>query len=172
MVMGDACAVRDGKGADDMSLGRKEGRQRGYRIIVTLLFWIYIAALLWLTVFRENFSLSNLMTNGSLNLELFTAYIPFLRGGFILLFIYLFVGNIVCFIPLGGYLIWRNPNFSVWKATLVGFCLSFAIEVSQFVFGVGVTELDDLVLNTAGTLIGAVFMRVIQRMRGKRAQRG
>lgn len=150
-----------------MSLEKKDRQQRGNRL-VTLLFWIYIAALLWITVFREGFSFSNLMVNGNLNLELFTAYIPFLRGGFILLFIYLFVGNIVCFIPLGGYLVWKHPNYSVWKATFAGFCLSFAIELSQFVFGVGVTELDDLVLNTAGTLIGAAVVRGWQRCAAKR----
>lgn len=150
-----------------MGLKKKDEQQRRQRI-VTLLFWIYIAALLWITVFREGFSFSNLMVNGNLNLELFTAYIPFLRGGFILLFIYLFVGNIVCFIPLGGYLVWRHPHYSVWRAMMAGFCLSLAIELSQFIFGVGVTELDDLVLNTAGTLIGAVCVRVWQRIVAKR----
>ncbi len=150
-----------------MSFETKNEQQRG-SLFITLLFWIYIAALLWLTVFRENFSLSNLMTNGSLNLELFTAYIPFLRGGFILLFIYLFVGNIVCFIPLGAYLVWKRNGHGVWRAVLTGLCVSFAIEVSQFVFGVGVTELDDLVLNTTGTLIGAVAMRLAQKFAARR----
>ncbi|MBQ4563351.1 MAG: VanZ family protein [Lachnospiraceae bacterium] len=150
-----------------MSLEEKNRQQKG-RKLLTLLFWIYIAVLLKFTIFREAFSFDHLLQNGSLNLSLFTAYIPFLRGGFIWLFIYLFVGNIVWFIPLGGYLTWKYPNCSVWKVTAAGLSLSFVIELSQFVFGVGVTELDDLVLNTAGTLIGAIFMRVWQRIAAKR----
>lgn len=131
---------------------------------MTLLFWIYVIVLLRFTVFRDDFSLSHIMVNGKLNLELFTAYIPFLRGGFIWLFIYLFVGNIVWFIPLGVYLVWKEPGRTVWRAVLIGLLLSIAIEVSQYIFGVGVTEVDDLVLNTAGTLIGAILMRMKQKI--------
>ena len=143
------------------SFERKNEQQRG-RQFITLLFWIYVIVLLRITVFRDDFSLSHIMTNGTLNLELFSAYIPFLRGGFIWLFIYLFVGNIVWFIPLGVYLVWKNPGHTVWRAVLIGFLTSLAIEISQYVFGVGVTEVDDLVLNTFGTLIGAGLMRIIQ----------
>lgn len=150
-----------------MKLKHNNEKQWG-RKLLTLLFWIYIAALLRITVFREDFSFDHLMENGNVNPELFTAYIPFLRGGFIWLFIYLFVGNIVWFIPLGGYLVWRHPKCSVLLATLTGFLLSLAIEISQYVFGVGVTELDDLVLNTTGTLIGAVFIRVVQRLKDRK----
>ena len=146
-----------------MSFEKKNEQQRGGQII-TLLFWIYVIALLRITVFRDDFSLSHIMTNGKLNLELFSAYIPFLRGGFIWLFIYLFVGNIVWFIPLGAYLVWKAPRHTVWRAVLIGFLLSLVIEVSQYIFGVGVTEVDDLVLNTAGTLIGAVLMRIVQKI--------
>ena len=150
-----------------MSFEKKSEQQRGKRFI-TLLFWIYVIALLRITVFRDDFSLSHIMTNGKLNLELFAAYIPFLRGGFIWLFIYLFVGNIVWFIPLGAYLVWKDPEHTVWRATLIGLILSLAIEVSQYVFGVGVTEVDDLVLNTSGTMIGAVLMRIVQYIVKKR----
>lgn len=149
------------------SFERKSEQQR-FGQLITLLFWIYVIALLRITVLRDDFSLSHIMTNGKLNLELFSAYIPFLRGGFIWLFIYLFVGNIVWFIPLGAYLVWKDPGHTVWRATLIGFVISLVIEVSQYIFGVGVTELDDLVLNTTGTLIGAILMRVVQKIMKER----
>ena len=146
-----------------MSFEKKNEQQRAKRFI-TLLFWIYVIALLRITVFRDDFSLSHIMTNGKLNLELFSAYIPFLRGGFIWLFIYLFVGNIVWFIPLGAYLVWKDQGRSVWRVAMVGLSLSLLIEVLQYIFGVGVTEVDDLVLNTTGALIGAVLMRIAQNI--------
>jgi len=34
----------------------------------------------------------------------------------------------------------------------------------QFIFGTGVSELDDLVLNTLGTLIGAVMVWGLRRL--------
>ena len=154
-----------------MSLKQNNDKQRG-RKLLTLLFWIYIAVLLRITVFREDFSFDHLMENGNVNPELFTAYIPFLRGGFIGLFIYLFVGNIVWFIPLGGYLLWKHEKCTVLQATIIGFLLSLVIEASQYVFGVGVTELDDLVLNTTGTLIGAVFMWAFRKLRETRVNQG
>ncbi len=150
-----------------MSVNGKKERSKGNGFL-TLLFWIYLAVLLKITVFREGFLLSGLMENGKLNLELFTAYVPFLQHGHIGLFIYLFVGNIVWFIPLGAYLVWRYPGCGVIRATLSGFLLSLGIEVSQYIFGVGVTELDDLVLNTAGTLIGALTIRVIRALTAKK----
>ena len=154
----------------NMKLVQQNKKQQG-RWMLTLLFGVYLLVLLRITVFREDFSFDHLMENGNINSELFTAYIPFLRGGFIGLFIYLFVGNIVWFVPLGGYLAWRFPRCGVWLATAAGFLLSLAIETSQYVFGVGVTELDDLVLNTAGTFLGAVFIKGIERCLKKRSNR-
>ena len=147
-----------------MSLNQQNHVQRGRRVL-TLLFWIYILVLLRITVFREDFSFDHMTENGNVNPELFTAYIPFLRGGFIGLFIYLFVGNIVWFIPLGGYLLWKHEKCTVLQAAIIGFLLSLVIETSQYIFGVGVTELDDLVLNTTGTLIGALAMRLLQKLK-------
>ena len=47
--------------------------------------------------------------------------------------------------------------------TLAGFILSLMIEVFQLILAVGVFELKDLVLNTAGTFIGAVLALLVRR---------
>lgn len=39
---------------------------------------------------------------------------------------------------------------------LLGLLFSFAIELLQYVFGTGISELDDLILNSLGAWIGAV----------------
>ena len=38
------------------------------------------------------------------------------------------------------------------------------IEISQYVFGTGVTEVEDLILNTLGAAIGYGVFRLIRRM--------
>ena len=54
---------------------------------------------------------------------------------------------------------------------LIGAAVSIAIEALQFAFDVGVTEIDDVILNTAGTLIGAVATRGINRLTAKNAKK-
>ena len=39
--------------------------------------------------------------------------------------------------------------------------LSLGIELSQYVFGTGVTEIDDIILNTLGCLLGGIIERAI-----------
>lgn len=67
--------------------------------------------------------------------------------------IFLFLGNIGMFLPVGFFpaLIGRRPRW--WKAVLVGFGSSLTIEAIQLLIGRG-TDLDDIILNTAGALMG------------------
>lgn len=65
------------------------------------------------------------------------------------------VGNIAAFVPLGILL----PVFSMqceklWRTVLYSFELSFLVEVLQLVFRVGSFDVDDLILNTLGGLLG------------------
>ena len=66
---------------------------------------------------------------------------------------FMLLGNIVMFIPLGCVpaLLWKKP--SVWKALLCGVSVSGTIEFVQFFIGRS-TDIDDILLNTFGTLIG------------------
>lgn len=129
-------------------------RKAGH-IWLKFIFLVYLAVLLRITVFRTGFTMSHLMQNGTLNLALFQDYIPLIRQGRWFRFVYLFVGNIVWFVPLGCALM-ASGNFKrIRTAALCGLGLSLMIETMQYLFGTGVTELDDLVLNTLGTWIGA-----------------
>lgn len=75
--------------------------------------------------------------------------------------------NILLFVPL-GYMVPRLlllaqrdvanartlPKVSIYLPLACGLAVSLAIEVAQYAFGRGVFELDDLVKNTLGTLLG------------------
>ncbi|AKK04243.1 VanZ family protein [Corynebacterium epidermidicanis] len=63
------------------------------------------------------------------------------------------VGNMVLFVPLGmlAFMLLR----SIKHATLLGLATSLVIEVCQYVFALGVTDIDDLLWNTTGALFGA-----------------
>ncbi len=124
------------------------------RFFGLLLFLLYLLVLLRLTVFR----------NGCFSHGLFTGrivWVPFLylaelvRRGDWWYFTYLFVGNLVWFMPFGFFLRLFGQPFG--RTLLLGFLLSLCIETAQFVLGCGVTEVEDLILNSIGTLIGCLF---------------
>lgn len=135
--------------------------------MLLFLFIIYMAIVLKITVFRSNFSLDNLFHNGNVNLTLFKGYMVFVRSRSWFRFIYLFVGNIVWFMPFGMYLQYTKKFKNILIVTLCGMLFSFCIETMQYVFGTGVTELDDLILNTFGAFLGAVSVKLFQKFRNR-----
>lgn len=133
-----------------------DGKKRGSKCFVHGLFLIYLAVLLRITVFRQGFGSSGLMQNGRLNMTLFESYVPLWEARDWQRIIYLFVGNIIWFVPFGMYPVCVKRVKSLWKVVLAGLLLSLLIETLQYVFGTGVSEADDLILNSLGTLIGAL----------------
>lgn len=67
-------------------------------------------------------------------------------------------GNVAGFIPLGillPILFWRKGKGL--KTVFFIFLISFAFETIQLITGLGVFDVDDLILNTAGGIIGYLF---------------
>ena len=69
-------------------------------------------------------------------------------------------GNIVLFLPFGLVAAMARDVFGrrthpVLLGGLLGFCFSLFIEVTQFVFALGYTDVDDLLMNTLGAVLGA-----------------
>ena len=128
------------------------------KIIITILFLSYLAIVLRITVFRSTFTLQHLCQNGKIILTLFEGYIDLVRRGDWFAFTYLFVGNIVWFVPFGMYLQYMGKQRTLLRTAISGFLFSLLIETMQYVFGTGFSELDDLVLNTLGAWIGGVLV--------------
>lgn len=116
-----------------------------------ILFFLYLAVLFLITVFRFGFWRHGLFS-GSFLLEPMGIVGELLRTGDWLRFVYLFFGNIAFFLPLGAALAAHRVPF--WKGVLAGFGVSFLIEFLQFFFGSGVSDVDDLILNTLGCAAG------------------
>lgn len=62
--------------------------------------------------------------------------------------------NIMMFVPVGLMLGFACRNIKWRKVLLTGVCLSVSIEVMQFVTGKGFSEIDDVIHNTLGCMIG------------------
>ena len=71
--------------------------------------------------------------------------------------------NIIAFVPIGLLLIVGAKKQS-WKCVaIVGFGFSLVIEFLQFQYNRGIGELDDLIHNTIGCVIGYFVAKAIMR---------
>ena len=77
--------------------------------------------------------------------------------------------NIVMFIPLGILLpLWSEKLHRYYKVAFIGFLFTLFIECVQYVLRLGVFEVDDLIHNTLGTLIGYGIIMIILSLINKR----
>ena len=76
------------------------------------------------------------------------------------------IGNAAMFIPSGIVLpiVYQKLN-RFWKVFLAGAGISLCIETIQLPFSVRATDIDDLILNTVGVIVGYGIYAFIQRIK-------
>lgn len=137
-------------------------KKKTINIIFILGFVFYIIFILWNIVFKyvsplELFS-SNRYFSRSLNL------IPFYDifiGVYNRLDIF---GNVILFIPLGIYINMIAKNSRISKNIYKIIMISLIFEVSQYVFGIGASDITDIITNTIGGVIGIGIYMVIKKV--------
>ena len=89
--------------------------------------------------------------SGRWDLVPFTGPADLWRAG-IVPFVFLFVGNVACFVPFGFGL----PALTPLRRAVVPLCFlgSLLIEALQWAFGTGVPQVEDIFLNTLGAALG------------------
>ncbi|MCM3783168.1 VanZ family protein [Neobacillus mesonae] len=70
------------------------------------------------------------------------------------------VGNVAIFIPFGFLAGTMIKQLSFILVLLLSFGFSLLLECSQFVFSIGTFDVDDLLLNTSGGLIGYLLWKI------------
>ncbi|QSF46931.1 VanZ family protein [Paenibacillus tianjinensis] len=78
-----------------------------------------------------------------------------------------FIGNIVLFLPFGLFTALLSPNRSLSLRGLVlrAFGLSALLECAQGLFSIGTFDVDDLILNTFGGMLGYGLFRLWKGIR-------
>ncbi|SEL24678.1 VanZ family protein [Parapedobacter koreensis] len=71
------------------------------------------------------------------------------------------VGNIVLFIPFPFFLFFIFQVLSFRTQLVLTIITSLFIEINQYYWGIGVTDIDDLILNTLGGFIGANLLQAL-----------
>ena len=109
----------------------------------TLFFVIYLFVILYLTFFGRTS-----LKKHSASLLIFNTYKYFLKSNY---FHREILNNIFLFIPLGAITARLRPK---WSTILFSILLSAFIELLQFATKLGLLEVDDLISNSLGGLIG------------------
>ncbi|WP_051422911.1 VanZ family protein [Arthrobacter sp. MA-N2] len=79
------------------------------------------------------------------------------------------VGNILIFIPLGVYVSWLRPRWAAWLTVVTVASVSVAVEIIQGVFAVGASDIDDVILNCVGGIIGILTFRLLSAILRKQS---
>ena len=82
------------------------------------------------------------------------------------------LGNLLGFVPIGFLLPLLMPLFRKGiYVLLAGFFLSLGFEMTQLVLGLGIFDVDDLILNTVGCFLGYWLFRLasgVLNVKGKK----
>jgi glycopeptide antibiotics resistance protein len=127
------------------------------RIVSWLVFIIYLVALVYFLFFSEQMGRtpSDNYKYSLVPLKEIRRYVTYWRtiGSFYALLNLL--GNVICFIPFGFVLpIISRQQRKFARITLLSFLSSLLVELIQLVSKVGSFDVDDMILNTLGGVIG------------------
>ena len=100
------------------------------------------------------------------NFKLFWTYIEIAKGGGrARRLIFEIITNILMTIPIGFLLPVANEKLSIPKIILIGILFSLFIELLQLFLHKGLCEIDDVIHNTLGVILGYGFYSVINRLK-------
>lgn len=150
-----------------MYISKKRNRPH-QKVIYSIIAALYILLLLQTTIFRfPILGFPHLASSFPLRLRL--QYANIIPGYTLIRFIRIILhhqdkmlsaivnilGNLILFVPFGLLYPLLFPNYSDWKKTLlISFLFTLFIEASQLVFNVGIFDIDDILENVFGSMLG------------------
>jgi glycopeptide antibiotics resistance protein len=145
-----------------------------FKLILTLILFVYIAILSKLILFKY-IPLAQIIEHFNFTYDGYhwrdNNFVPFKTIHF---YLYLadinlnirienLVGNIIGFTPFGFILPLLSKRFQkLSKVTIATLLLSLTFELIQLVFEFGSFDVDDLILNTFGGILGYILIRIFQ----------
>lgn len=137
------------------------------RMAGKFLFVLYICFLFYFLIFSDWYGRTGETGTYRYNLELFREikryWYSWEQLGWIA--IQNLVGNVVIFAPFGFFMAMASRYKSFFLTVFYSFCLSFCVEIFQLLTKVGSFDVDDLLLNTIGGLLGYVFFAICNVLR-------
>ncbi|MCR5666266.1 MAG: VanZ family protein [Eubacterium sp.] len=153
---------------------KKRGLQK---VICVLLLLVYLALLCYFLFFAESFGRDFASAEYHYNLTLFKEIMLYWNNreqlGFWAVFINL-AGNVGAFVPFGILIptLFPKKNGYFYKVLCEGFLFSLMVESIQLVTKVGSFDVDDILLNTIGVIIGYWIFAIARHISNKKGKAG
>ncbi|QAA33303.1 VanZ family protein [Clostridium manihotivorum] len=147
-------------------LWRKNKKINYLREICMNIFFIYLLVVLSLTLFKMGELMISSHFNRSINIIPVIETIRMFNGrGSLRIAIYNVVGNSLVLIPFGFMLpiLFEKTN-KISKIAFYGAMTSIFIEFCQYFTANNTTDIDDVILNTFGAVIGLVCYRIFNKI--------
>lgn len=133
-----------------------------------ILFVLYIVLLAYFLFFSERYGRTISSDEYKYNLTLFKEVKRFIHYrkeiGFESFIVNIF-GNILAFAPFGFVLpIISVNNRKLLNITLLSFEFSLTVELLQLLFKVGIFDVDDLLMNTIGGMLGGICFLICHKI--------
>ena len=145
--------------------------RKSVRIIRTfgkVLFVLYIFFLVYFLFLAEWYGRTGMTEEYRYNLELFKEIRRFItyreQLGMFAVFANLF-GNILIFVPYGFFISMAAVRRGFFKTLFYSFGLSLCVEVVQLFTRVGSFDVDDILLNTIGGVLGYILFVICNVIR-------
>lgn len=135
--------------------------------ILGVLFVLYIMLLITVVFFKEGYTVSMMLLKQT-NRPLIGNFIPFktitfyCRTSSIDITIRELIGNVIAFAPMGFLLpLCFNRIKGIEKVFIISFTISLFFEIIQIITNLGIFDVDDIMLNTLGAIIGFMVYKAI-----------
>ena len=150
----------------------KKTKSKTLQLLTWSAFLVYLLVLINLTIFeRHSYAeISWWQKIASINFTPFKTIFYYLRGNQnINVAIVNLLGNILAFIPMGFLLpILFGRYKKIRNVFYISFIVSLSIEMIQLIFRLGSCDIDDIILNILGGLVGfSFYMFLNYRVRAK-----
>lgn len=148
------------------------------RTMGKVMFVLYIFFLLYFLIFSDWYGRTGISAEYRYNLVLLKEIKRFIEYreelGAFAVFTNLF-GNILIFVPYGFFISMASSARGFFMTLFYSFGLSLCVEVFQLLTKVGSFDVDDLLLNTIGGVLGYIFFTICNMIRrqhnGRRKKR-
>lgn len=138
------------------------------RALGKVLFLLYIGFLIYFLFLAEWYGRTGISEEYRYNLELFREIKRFItyreQLGMFAVSANL-AGNILIFVPYGFFISMASKSRGFFKTLFFSMGLSLCVEITQLFTRVGSFDVDDILLNTIGGVIGYIIFSICNRIR-------
>lgn len=124
--------------------------RKSLKATISILFVLYLVVLVWIILFKLQFSIGSLDHIRSVNLTPFH-YSVSVGASFHQKEV---IQNVLIFVPFGIYLCMLQSNLKLWKKIAIIVGSSLALETVQYILSIGSSDITDLITNSLGGIIG------------------